>query len=70
MGYFSGTTRSDILFAVHKCAKYIIDPKQYHKESIKRIVSYLKKTKDNGLVFTADGSNGIECYANADFAVS
>ena len=68
MNYLSGTTRPDIIFAVHQCAKYIIYPKQSHEEAVKRIVLYLKKTKDKGLVFTPDGSNGLECYINAYFS--
>ena len=68
MNYLSGTTRPDIVFAVHQCAKYSIYPKQSHKESVKSIGRYLKKTKDKGLVFTPDGSNGLECYINAYFS--
>ena len=68
MNYLAGTTRPDILFAVHQCAKYSIDPKQSHEEAVKRIGRYLKKTRDKGLVFTPDGSNKLECYADADFA--
>ena len=68
MNYLAVTTRPDILFAVHQCAKYIIYPKQSHEESVKRIGRCLKKEKDNGLVFTPDGSNGIGCYADSYFA--
>ena len=61
MNYLAGTTRPGILFAMHQCEKYIIDPKKSHEEAVKRIGHYLKKTKDKGLVFTTDGSNGLEC---------
>ena len=61
MNYHAGKTRPDIIFALHKCAKYIIYTKQSHEESVKSIGCYLKKTKDKGLVFTTDGSNGLEC---------
>ena len=70
MNYLAGTTIPDIIFAVHQCEKYIIDPKQFHKEVVKRIVLYSKKTKNKVLVFTPYGSNGLECYADADFAGS
>ena len=65
MNYLAGTTRPNILFAVHKCTKYSIYPKQSHKEAVKIIGSYLKRTKDKGLVFTPNGSNGLEWYADA-----
>ena len=55
MNYLDGTTRLDIIFSVHQCAKYSIDPKQFHEEAVKRIGRYLKKIKDKGLVFTPGG---------------
>ena len=68
MTYLAGTTKPDIIFAVNQCVKYIIYPKQFHEEAVKRIGRYLNKTKDKGLVFAPDGSNGIECYADVDFS--
>ena len=50
VNYLSGTTSPDILFAVHQCEKYIIDTKQSHAESVKRIGRYLNETKDKSLV--------------------
>ena len=44
-----------------------MDPKKSHEESVKRIGRYLKKTKYKGLVLTTNGSNGLECYDDADF---
>ena len=57
MNYLVVTIRPDIIFAVHQCAKYSIDPKQSYEESAKIIGRYLKKTKDKGLFFKSDGSN-------------
>ena len=59
MNYLDRKNRPYILFDMHQCAKYSIYPKQSHEESVKRIGRYLKKTKDKGLVFTPDGSNGL-----------
>ena len=70
INYLSGKTIPDILFAVHQCAKYNIYPKQFHEEAVKSIGHYLKKKKDKGLFFTPNGSNGLECYDDADFSVS
>ena len=67
MNYFVETTRPDILFDVHQCANYTIYPKQSHEEYVKTIGRYLKKKKYKGLVYTTYWSNGIECYAGADF---
>ena len=70
MNYLSRKNRPDILFAVHQCANYIIDPKQSHEEAVKIIEQYLKKKDDKGLVFTPNVSIRIECYANAYFVGS
>ena len=67
MNYFSGKNRPDIFFDSHQCAKYSIDPKQSHEKDVNSIGHYLKKTVNKCLEFTPNGSNGIECYANADF---
>ena len=66
INYLTGTTRPDIIFSMHQCAKYSIDPKQSHEESVKMIGWYLKKKKDKVLIFTSDVSNGLECCADAD----
>ena len=68
INYHAGTTRPDILFAVYQCANYSMGPKESHEEAVKRIGRYLKKTKYKGLVFTPNVSNGIACYADADFS--
>ena len=68
MEYLAGTTRPDIIFSVHQCVKYSMYLKQSHEEAVKRIGRYLKKMKDKGLVFTPDGSNGLECYGDAEFS--
>ena len=52
MNFLAGSTTPDIIFAVHQCAKYIIDPNKFHEEAVKRIGHYLNKTTDKGLVFT------------------
>ena len=70
INYLAETTRPNILFAKHQCAKYIIHQKQSHKESIKSIGRYFKKTKYKNIVLTPNWSNGIECYADADYAGS
>lgn len=38
-----------------------------HEKAVKRIVQYLKSTKEKGLIFNVDHSAGIECYVDADF---
>jgi hypothetical protein len=66
--YLSSNSRPDIAFAVHQCARYSFNPKRSHEEALKRIVQYLKGTKDKGLNFTPNGKFLIDCYVDADYA--
>ena len=68
LGYLQGTSRPDISFAVHQCARFNNNPKLSHERAIKRIVRYLLDTKDEGLIYKPDKSKGLECYVDADFA--
>ena len=61
-------TRPEILFAVHQCARFSIDPKLCHEIAVKRIVRYLKRTPSDGLILTPDFTSGVTCYVDADFA--
>ena len=68
MMYLASSTRPDILFAVHQCAKYSAFPKRCHEEAVKRIGRYLKKTRLKGMTYQPDGTNKLDCYVDADFA--
>jgi hypothetical protein len=56
------------MFTTHQIAKYLSDPRQSHGEAILNLVSYLKKTRDQGLKFKPDFKKGFECYCDADFS--
>ena len=68
LNYLAATTRPEIQFAVHQCARFCENPKMSHEKAVKRIIRYLKRTKDKGLMMTIDKSKGIECFVDADFA--
>jgi hypothetical protein len=44
------------------------DPRQSHGEAILYLICYLKKTRDLGLKFTPDPTEGFECYCDSDFS--
>ena len=64
----ASTSRPDILFAVHQCARFSSCPNRSHEESVKRIGGYLKRTKDKGIIYAFDPIKGIEVFVDADFA--
>ena len=65
--YLSGNSRPDIAFAVNQAARFTHDPKQSHAGAVKRIVRYLKGTRDRGLIFRPSVDWKVDCYVDADF---
>jgi hypothetical protein len=67
LNYLEKSSRPDISFAVHQCARYCQSPKVEHSAAVKHIGRYLLATKDKGIVCMPDSSS-IHCYANASFS--
>jgi hypothetical protein len=67
LNYLEKSTRPDISYAVHQCARFMENPKVEHSKAVKAIVRYLIATKDKGLICKPNESS-IECFCDADFA--
>ena len=67
LNFLSASTRPDILFAVHQCARFSNYPKLIHEQAVKRIIMYLVKTKDKGIKIKIDKSKEIKCYVDVGF---
>ena len=67
MNYLAATTRPDIAFAVHQCARFCSNPRKPHYEAVKRIARYLAQTREAGLMLRP-GKPEMECFVDADFA--
>ena len=67
LNYLSASTRPDILFAVHQCARFFTCPKLIHEQAVKQIIRYLIKIKNKRIEVKIDVSKGIECYVDAEF---
>ena len=65
--YLSGGTRPDITYAVSKVAKYCAEPTKQHWLAVKRIMQYLKRTLNSGLLYSRDGSKDCVGYSDADW---
>jgi hypothetical protein len=61
------STRPDIVYAVHQCARFASCPTAGHSIAVKHIGRYLLKTKDMGIICTPT-DDSVDCYADADFA--
>ena len=65
--YLSSNSRPDIQYAVHNCARFTHSPKKSHGVAAKRIVRYLLKTRDKGILFTPDTKEGLDSWVDSDF---
>ena len=68
LNYLEKSTRPDIGYAVHQCARFMSNPKQSHAKAIKRIGRYLLGTMDKGLILKPDENKSFECFVDASFA--
>ncbi|KAJ9505167.1 hypothetical protein QJQ45_012418 [Haematococcus lacustris] len=64
--YLSCCTRPDITYAVGALARYMSAPTQQHWTAARAILSYLKGTADQGLVFGESAE--LQGYCDADYA--
>ena len=68
LGYLE-TTRSDISYATHQCARFSANPKVEHGDAIRWIGRYLKGTPDKGTIFKSKGSMlALTTYSDTDYA--
>jgi len=65
--YLSSNSRPHICFVVHQAARFTHDPRASHAAGVKRIVRYLKGTRDRGLTFRPNKGFQVDCWVDADF---
>ena len=68
INYISGSPRPDITYTTHSTAMFSANTKASHDKGVKRIINYLKGTKENGLIMYPKNDKGLECFVDADFA--
>jgi hypothetical protein len=66
LNFIEKSTRPDIAYAVHQCARFSNDPKASHASAVKHIVKYLMTTKDEGIYLRPD-DHSFDCWVDADF---
>ena len=64
--FLEKSTRGELAYAIHQCARFSENPKQSHTEAVLRICRYLQATKNSGLILEPKDPI-FECYADADF---
>ena len=68
LNYLEKSTRPDISYAAHQCARFVEDPRVEHTKAVRQIARYIQGTKDKGLIVKPDKQKGLEVYVDADFA--
>jgi hypothetical protein len=61
------STRPDIVYSVHQCARFSANPKVEHAKALKLIARYLLATKNEGIICDPKDQS-FECYCDADFS--
>ena len=67
LNYLEKSTRMDISYAAHQCARFSSDPKREHGAAVRWLGRYLKKTATKGTIFKPDTTKGLEVHVDADF---
>jgi Reverse transcriptase (RNA-dependent DNA polymerase)/GAG-pre-integrase domain len=67
LNYLEKSTRPDIAYAVHQCARFASDPREEHTKAVKVIGRYLMGTSDKGIICTPTHES-VTCYCDADFS--
>ena len=68
LNYLEKSTRPDISYSTHQCARFVEDPRAEHSTAIRQVVRYIKGTMDKGIIMMPNKQKGLEVYVDADFA--
>lgn len=66
LNFIEKSTRPDIAYAFHQCARFSNDPKASHATAVKHIVKYLMTTKDQG-IYLRPNDHSFDCWVDTDF---
>jgi hypothetical protein len=68
LNFLEKSTRPDIAYAVHQCARFCEDPKRAHYDAVIHLAKYLAATSGQGIILDPKHDKSFEVYADADFA--
>ena len=68
LNHLENSCQPDISYAMHQCARFSVDPRNKHADSIRWLGRYLKGTKEKGTILQPKLGNVLEVFVDADFA--
>jgi len=66
LNFLEKSTRPDLAYSVHQCARFSSDPKKSHAAAVKRIGRYLIDSVDKGIILNPQ-KHSFDCWVDADF---
>jgi Reverse transcriptase (RNA-dependent DNA polymerase) len=67
LNFLEKSTRGDLAYSVHQCARFMSSPMKSHGEAVKRIGRYLLDSRDKGFILRLDLTKSFECWVDADY---
>ena len=68
LNYLEKSSRPDIAYAVHQCARFCEDPKEQHINAVIYLTKYLKGTRNEGTIMKPNVNKSFEVWVDADFS--
>jgi hypothetical protein len=68
LNFLEKSSRPDIAYATHQCARFCSEPKQSHIDAVIYLAKYLQQTRNEGILLDPKHETSFEVYADADFA--
>jgi hypothetical protein len=68
LNFLEKSTRPEIAYAVHQCARFTANPRKSHGEAVKRIGRYLLATKEKGIILQPSREKLFDCWVDASHA--
>ena len=68
LNFLEKSTRPDIAYAVHQCARFCSDPRETHIDALIYLGRYLKGTRNQGLILDPNATESLTVWADADFS--
>jgi hypothetical protein len=67
LNYLEKSTRPELVYAVHQCARFCAEPRRSHAEAVKCIGRYLLATKGQGIILQPQQAS-FDCWVDASHA--
>ena len=67
LNFLEKSTRPDLSYSVHQCARFSSDPKVSHSHAVEMIGRYLKGTMNDGIYMNPDSNKSFEVFVDSDF---